>query len=113
MCNSSSYITIGFGADVTQSQPTEISIQRLVTQRLAQNPADQKFVFFSVERSVGVKTIRKLVSPTTKPYCNLGKLLGILEEKSIRSDIIVFPGNVTLSAPRCATRPKQPTHSLI
>ncbi|KAH9481652.1 DNA-directed RNA polymerases I, II, and III subunit RPABC1 [Psilocybe cubensis] len=48
------------------------------------NPTDQIFVFFSEERSVGVKTMRKL--------------LGILEEKSIQRGIIVFPGNMTPSA---------------
>ncbi|KAF8223123.1 RPB5 subunit of DNA-directed RNA polymerase [Tricholoma matsutake] len=48
------------------------------------NPADQIFVFFSEEKSVGVKTMRKL--------------LGILEEKSIQRGIIVFPGNMTPSA---------------
>ncbi|EIN03698.1 DNA-directed RNA polymerase RPB5 subunit [Punctularia strigosozonata HHB-11173 SS5] len=48
------------------------------------NPADQIFVFFSEEKSVGVKTMRKL--------------LGILEEKSIQRGIIIFPGNMTPSA---------------
>lgn len=48
------------------------------------NPAEQIFIFFSDERSVGVKTMRKL--------------LGILEEKSIQRGIIVFPGNMTPSA---------------
>ncbi|KAF8150762.1 RNA polymerase [Crassisporium funariophilum] len=48
------------------------------------NPTDQLFIFFSEERSVGVKTMRKL--------------LGILEEKSIQRGIIVFPGNMTPSA---------------
>ncbi|RDB25809.1 DNA-directed RNA polymerases I, II, and III subunit RPABC1 [Hypsizygus marmoreus] len=48
------------------------------------NPSDQIFVFFSEEKSVGVKTMRKL--------------LGILEEKSIQRGIIVFPGNMTPSA---------------
>ncbi|KAH8100906.1 DNA-directed RNA polymerase RPB5 subunit [Cristinia sonorae] len=48
------------------------------------NPQDQIFVFFSDEKSVGVKTMRKL--------------LGILEEKSINRGIIVFPGNMTPSA---------------
>ncbi|KAF8802536.1 RPB5 subunit of DNA-directed RNA polymerase [Phlegmacium glaucopus] len=48
------------------------------------NPTDQIFIFFSEERSVGVKTMRKL--------------LGILEEKSIHRGIIVFPGNMTPSA---------------
>ncbi|KAI5892793.1 RPB5 subunit of DNA-directed RNA polymerase [Schizophyllum commune H4-8] len=45
---------------------------------------DQIFVFFSDERSVGVKTMRKL--------------LGILEEKGIRRGIIIFPGNMTPAA---------------
>ncbi|EPQ52750.1 RPB5 subunit of DNA-directed RNA polymerase [Gloeophyllum trabeum ATCC 11539] len=48
------------------------------------NPQDQIFVFFSEEKSVGVKTMRKL--------------LGILEEKSIQRGIIIFPGNMTPSA---------------
>jgi len=48
------------------------------------NPGDQIFVFFSDERSVGVKTMRKLLT--------------ILEEKSIQRGIIVFPGNMTPSA---------------
>ncbi|TFK40240.1 RNA polymerase [Crucibulum laeve] len=48
------------------------------------NPSDHIFVFFSEEKSVGVKTMRKL--------------LGILEEKSIQRGIIVFPGNMTPSA---------------
>ncbi|KAF8867869.1 RNA polymerase [Infundibulicybe gibba] len=48
------------------------------------NPSDQIFIFFSEEKSVGVKTMRKL--------------LGILEEKSIQRGIIVFPGNMTPSA---------------
>ncbi|KAG2362764.1 RNA polymerase [Suillus spraguei] len=49
-----------------------------------ENPADQIFIFFSDEKSVGVKTMRKL--------------LGILEEKSIMRGIIIFPGNMTPSA---------------
>ncbi|THV02876.1 DNA-directed RNA polymerase RPB5 subunit [Dendrothele bispora CBS 962.96] len=48
------------------------------------NPAEQIFVFFSEEKSVGVKTMRKMLS--------------ILEEKSIQRGIIVFPGNMTPSA---------------
>ncbi|KZT29705.1 DNA-directed RNA polymerase RPB5 subunit [Neolentinus lepideus HHB14362 ss-1] len=48
------------------------------------NPQDQIFIFFSEEKSVGVKTMRKL--------------LGILEEKSIQRGIIIFPGNMTPSA---------------
>ncbi|KAF9532587.1 DNA-directed RNA polymerase RPB5 subunit [Crepidotus variabilis] len=48
------------------------------------NPADQIFIFFSEERSVGVKTMRKL--------------LNILEDKKIQRGIIVFPGNMTPSA---------------
>jgi len=48
------------------------------------NPSDHIFVFFSDEKSVGVKTMRKL--------------LGILEEKSINKGIIIFPGNMTPSA---------------
>ncbi|KAF9060489.1 DNA-directed RNA polymerase RPB5 subunit [Rhodocollybia butyracea] len=48
------------------------------------NPAEQLFVFFSDEKSVGVKTMRKMLS--------------ILEEKGIQQGIIVFPGNMTPSA---------------
>ncbi|KAF5366981.1 hypothetical protein D9758_003967 [Tetrapyrgos nigripes] len=48
------------------------------------NPMEQIFVFFSEEKSVGVKTMRKMLS--------------ILEEKSIQRGIIVFPGNMTPSA---------------
>jgi len=50
----------------------------------SQNPSEQIFVFFSDERSVGVKTMRKL--------------LNILEEKSIQRGIIIFPGQMTPSA---------------
>ncbi|KAK7044138.1 DNA-directed RNA polymerases II 24 kDa polypeptide (RNA polymerase II subunit 5) [Paramarasmius palmivorus] len=46
--------------------------------------SDQIFVFFSDEKSVGVKTMRKM--------------LEILEQKSIQRGIIVFPGNMTPSA---------------
>ncbi|KAI0806331.1 DNA-directed RNA polymerase RPB5 subunit [Irpex lacteus] len=49
-----------------------------------QNPTEQIFIFFSDERSVGVKTMRKL--------------LGIMDEKNIQRGIIVFPGNMTPSA---------------
>ncbi|KIJ52613.1 hypothetical protein M422DRAFT_26186 [Sphaerobolus stellatus SS14] len=48
------------------------------------DPSDQIFVFFTEEKSVGVKTMRKF--------------LGILDEKSINRGIIVFPGNMTPSA---------------
>ncbi|KIK62504.1 hypothetical protein GYMLUDRAFT_84428 [Collybiopsis luxurians FD-317 M1] len=48
------------------------------------NPNEQLFVFFSDEKSVGVKTMRKMLS--------------ILEEKGIQQGIIVFPGNMTPSA---------------
>jgi len=48
------------------------------------DPSDQIFVFFTDERSVGVKTMRKLLS--------------ILEEKAIKRGIIIFPGNMTPSA---------------
>ncbi|KAF8591118.1 DNA-directed RNA polymerase RPB5 subunit [Ramaria rubella] len=46
--------------------------------------SDQIFVFFTEEKSVGVKTMRKF--------------LGILDEKSIQRGIIVYPGNMTPSA---------------
>ncbi|KAL5485906.1 RPB5 [Sanghuangporus weigelae] len=48
------------------------------------NIQDHIFVFFSDEKSVGVKTMRKL--------------LQILEEKTINKAIIIFPGNMTPSA---------------
>ncbi|CCM04976.1 uncharacterized protein FIBRA_07174 [Fibroporia radiculosa] len=48
------------------------------------NPMTQIFVFFSDEKSVGVKTMRKMLT--------------ILEEKNIMQGIIVFPGNMTPSA---------------
>ncbi|KAH9838360.1 DNA-directed RNA polymerase RPB5 subunit [Rhodofomes roseus] len=48
------------------------------------NPMTQIFVYFSEEKSVGVKTMRKM--------------LGILEEKNIQQGVIVFPGNMTPSA---------------
>ncbi|KAJ7593437.1 RNA polymerase [Mycena floridula] len=50
----------------------------------ATDNTDQIFVYFSEEKSVGVKTMRKLLS--------------ILEEKSIQRGIIVFPGNMTSAA---------------
>ncbi|TFY77912.1 hypothetical protein EWM64_g6102 [Hericium alpestre] len=53
------------------------------------NPEDQIFVFFSDEKSVGVKTMRKL--------------LGILEEKNINRGIIIFPGSMTSSARKVRT----------
>ncbi|KAL5526673.1 RPB5 [Sanghuangporus sanghuang] len=48
------------------------------------NTQDHIFVFFSDEKSVGVKTMRRL--------------LQILEEKTINKAIIIFPGNMTPSA---------------
>ncbi|KAN0092836.1 RNA polymerase [Tylopilus felleus] len=57
------------------------------------DPADQIFIFFSDEKSVGVKTMRKLV--------------GILEEKSIQRGIIIFPGNMTPSARKVITAMSQ------
>jgi DNA-directed RNA polymerases I, II, and III subunit RPABC1 len=66
------------------------------------NPTDQIFVFFSEEKSVGVKTMRKSVVVTMSAlfstYAQSSRLLGILEEKSIQRGIIVFPGNMTPSA---------------
>jgi DNA-directed RNA polymerase I, II, and III subunit RPABC1 len=66
------------------------------------NPTDQIFVFFSEEKSVGVKTMRKFVTIVTSALCcahaPFVRLLGILEEKSIQRGIIVFPGNMTPSA---------------
>lgn len=48
------------------------------------DPSDQIFVFFTDEKSVGVKTMRKF--------------LLILDEKSIQRGIIIFPGAMTPSA---------------
>ncbi|KAI0316727.1 DNA-directed RNA polymerase RPB5 subunit [Amylostereum chailletii] len=48
------------------------------------NPTDQIFVFFTEEKSVGVKTMRKL--------------LNILEEKKIDRGVIILPGSMTSSA---------------
>ncbi|KAF8623599.1 hypothetical protein AX17_007302 [Amanita inopinata Kibby_2008] len=48
------------------------------------DPTDQIFVYFSEERSVGVKTMRKM--------------LGILEQYKIQRGVMVFPGNMTPSA---------------
>jgi DNA-directed RNA polymerase I, II, and III subunit RPABC1 len=42
------------------------------------------FIYYSDEKSVGVKTMRKF--------------LGILEDKHIKRGIIIFPGNMTPSA---------------
>ncbi|KAI0050456.1 DNA-directed RNA polymerase RPB5 subunit [Auriscalpium vulgare] len=53
------------------------------------NPQDQIFVFFTDERSVGVKTMRKF--------------LNILEEKDISRGIIIYPVTMTPSARRVVT----------
>ncbi|KAF7327528.1 DNA-directed RNA polymerase RPB5 subunit [Mycena kentingensis (nom. inval.)] len=53
------------------------------------NPSDQIFIFFSDERNVGVKTMRKL--------------LNILEEKAIQRGVIVFPSTMTSSARKVIT----------
>ncbi|CAK5268637.1 unnamed protein product [Mycena citricolor] len=53
------------------------------------DPTEQIFVFFSDEKNVGVKTMRKLLS--------------ILEEKSIQRGIIVFPQTMTSSARKVIT----------
>jgi RNA polymerase Rpb5, N-terminal domain len=71
------------------------------------DPSNQIFIFFSDEKSVGVKTMRKFVySPYTLtcrqqfPILNLFplRLLNILEEKNISKGIIIFPGTMTSSA---------------
>ncbi|EIW84217.1 RPB5 subunit of DNA-directed RNA polymerase [Coniophora puteana RWD-64-598 SS2] len=49
-----------------------------------ENPTEQIFIYFSDERSVGIKTMRKLIA--------------ILEEKSIQRAIIIFPGAMTGAA---------------
>ncbi|OSX57839.1 hypothetical protein POSPLADRAFT_1041635 [Postia placenta MAD-698-R-SB12] len=48
------------------------------------NPMTHIFIFFSEEKSVGVKTMRKM--------------LHILEEKNIQQGIMVYPGSMTPSA---------------
>ncbi|KIY64565.1 DNA-directed RNA polymerase RPB5 subunit [Cylindrobasidium torrendii FP15055 ss-10] len=55
----------------------------------AVGPMESIFVYFSDEKSVGVKTMRKMLS--------------ILEEKQITHGIIVFPGNMTPSARKVIT----------
>lgn len=65
------------------------------------NPNDQIFIYFSEERSVGVKTMRKSAQLSSYSCCLLNhffRLLNILEDKSIQRGIIVFPGNMTPSA---------------
>ena len=71
------------------------------------DPSNQIFIFFSDEKSVGVKTMRKFVY---SPYALVGRrqfsmlnlfsirLLNILEEKNIAKGIIIFPGTMTSSA---------------
>lgn len=73
------------------------------------NPEEQIFIFFSDERSVGVKTMRKCVDLiylclSAKEELTVARLLGILEEKSIQRGIIVFPGNMTPSARKVRLR---------
>lgn len=71
------------------------------------DPSNQIFIFFSDEKSVGVKTMRKFVySPYTltcrQQFSILNlfplRLLNILEEKNIAKGIIIFPGTMTSSA---------------
>ena len=68
-----------------------------------EDPSDQIFVFFTDERSVGVKTMRKYANlefgePSDSRIHPTRRLLSILEEKSIKRGIIIFPGNMTPSA---------------
>ncbi len=62
----------------------------------------QIFVFFTDEKSVGIKTMRKCVcvlyNPSNAFSFALIRLVNILEEKNIQQGIIVFPGNMTPSA---------------
>ena len=71
------------------------------------DPSNQIFIFFSDEKSVGVKTMRKFVCSAYAltwrrlfPTLNLFslRLLNILEEKNIAKGIIIFPGTMTSSA---------------
>lgn len=72
----------------------------------------QIFVYFSEEKSVGVKTMRKWVPMELHLRALLltewrvDRMLGILEEKNIQQGIIVFPGNMTPSARKvCSNSP--------
>lgn len=78
----------------------------------------QIFVYFSEEKSVGVKTMRKSV-PIEPDLCLLSlmqwrirRMLGILEEKNIQQGIIVFPGNMTPSARKASAFPLPATISI-
>jgi len=53
------------------------------------NHTDQIFIFYSDEKSVGVKTMRKLI--------------GILDERNIRRGIIIYPTTMTPSARKVMT----------
>lgn len=60
--------------------------------------SDQIFVFFTEEKSVGVKAMRKceyLSIEVLSADAGHSRLLSILDEKSIQRGIIVFPGNMT------------------
>jgi hypothetical protein len=71
------------------------------------DPSNQIFIFFSDEKSVGVKTMRKFVNSIYTLMCHPQipildlfplRLLNILEEKNIAKGIIIFPGTMTSSA---------------
>jgi DNA-directed RNA polymerases I, II, and III subunit RPABC1 len=76
------------------------------------DPSNQIFVFFSDEKSVGVKTMRKCVHSqyTFWPLIwALLRLLNILEEKNIAKGIIIFPGTMTSSARKVPFTPHSST----
>lgn len=68
---------------------------------LRDNPLNQIFVYFTDEKSVGVKTMRKCAHYGF-PLCSLdstfARLVTALEDKKIQNGIIVFPGTMTPSA---------------
>lgn len=82
------------------------------------NPLTQIFVYFSEEKSVGVKTMRKSVPTELEVWFlsltqwRIHRMLGILEEKNIQQGIIVFPGNMTPSARKVSSFPLLATPSI-
>jgi hypothetical protein len=80
------------------------------------DPTDQIFVYFSEERSVGVKTMRKCVSLISSGFMRsyiCHRMLGILEQRNIQRGIIVFPGNMTPSARKVRWRWNHSVYNLI
>src|SRR5271155_2086625 len=75
------------GADIMQPQSTEF------LHNVALKSERSDFCIFLGGTKCGHENNEKVSSDTSnhKPYSNLGRLLGILEEKSIHRGIIVFP----------------------